>query len=376
MSERLGVLSRWSLALLFPIALWLVAIAPVGPGVLWAAAVVLVMALPLGLMRRHPGTALTVVLISGIALMPIVHQLFTGRAILVPLLILADLMVGAVAASAPRRRSIPAALATVAVQMGVTTFDNPTGVIILYLLEALAVATAWLIGNSVRQRRLYAAAQRVEAEMRAVQAERLRIARELHDMIAHSIGVIAVQAGMGRRVIDTQPAEARNALANIEETSRDTAAALRRMLGTLRRNDLQAGAAARDPAPGLDDLEGLVRRTEKAGLTVNLLRSGAQASLPPDIELSAFRIVQEAMTNVIRHAGTDRCDVVIEQSDQELTIEVIDGGRGAAGGSDHGYGIAGMRERVSLLGGEFRAGPGTPGGFHVHARIPLPRDGA
>ncbi|WIM99870.1 sensor histidine kinase [Actinoplanes oblitus] len=376
MFERLGAPSRWSLALLFPIALLLVAFMPIGATALWVAALLLTLALPVGLMRRHALSALIVVLVSGAVFVPAVHNMFAGRAMLIPLLVLADIMVGNVAASTSRWRSIPAALVTVAVQMALAAVDNPTGLVTVWTVELLAVVTAWLIGNSVRQRRQYAVAQRAEAEVRAVQAERLRIARELHDMIAHSIGVISVQAGMGRRVIDTQPAEARNALAAIEETSRDTAAALRRMLGTLRRNDVESGPAAREPAPGLGDLESLIARTEKAGLRVGLLRSGTPASLPADIDLSAFRIVQEAMTNVIRHAGTDRCDVVIEQDDQELTIEVTDGGRGGAGLSDHGYGIAGMRERVSLLGGDFSAGPRASGGFRVHARIPLPGAGA
>ncbi|WP_436532053.1 sensor histidine kinase [Actinoplanes sp. HUAS TT8] len=368
-------LSRWSLVLLFPIALLMVAFMPVSATGLWGAAVVLVLILPLGLMRRHAMTALVVVLVSAAGIVPAVHHMFAGRVLLVPLLVLADITLGNVAASTSRRRSIPAAVATAAVQVGLAALDSPDDLFTLYAVEILAIVTAWLIGNSVRQRRQYAAAQRVEAEDRAVQAERLRIARELHDMIAHSIGVIAVQAGMGRRVIDTQPAEARNALANIEETSRDTAAALRRMLGTLRRVDVEAGPAPLDPAAGLGDLEGLLARTGNAGLNVALVRGGEQVPLPPDIDLSAFRIVQEALTNVIRHAGTDRCDVLIGQGTKELIIEVTDGGRGGQV-SDHGYGIAGMRERVSLLGGDFSAGPGGSGGFRVYARIPLPGDGS
>ncbi|MFI1992081.1 sensor histidine kinase [Actinoplanes sp. NPDC020271] len=376
MSVRLGGRSRWSLALLFPVALFLVAMMPAGDVLIQVVAIMLVLGLPLSLMRRNPIAALVIVVISAALIVPAVHQQFSGRVLLVPLLILADIGVGNVAAKAPRRRSVTAAVATAATQMLLAALDSPNDLTTLYVIEILGVVTAWVIGNSVRQRSLYAAAQRAEAEDRAVQAERLRIARELHDMIAHSIGVIAVQAGMGRRVIDTQPAEARNALANIEDTSRDTAAALRRMLGTLRRNDLEAGPAAREPAPGLDDLESLIARTEQAGLKVFLRRSREQAPLPPDIDLSAFRIVQEAMTNVIRHAATDRCDVVIEQGPQVLTIEVTDAGRGITGDGDHGYGISGMRERVSLLGGDFSAGPRDQGGFRVYARIPMPGEGA
>ncbi len=252
--------------------------------------------------------------------------------------------------------------------------DRPVTELSLVAVVVLAVVTAWVIGDSMRQRRAYAAAQRDQAQARAVQAERLRIARELHDMIAHSIGVIAVQAGMGRRVIDTQPAEARDALANIEDVSRDTAAALRRMLGTLRRTDVGSGPAPRDPAPGLADLGELVARTAQAGVKVDLTWDGDRPALPPDIDLSAFRIVQEAVTNVIRHAGAGRCDVAVREDAGMLVIEVTDDGRGGTG-IGGGYGIPGMRERVSLLGGDFTAGPRDGGGFAVTATIPLPGAG-
>ncbi|HEY1178585.1 MAG TPA: sensor histidine kinase [Phytomonospora sp.] len=235
------------------------------------------------------------------------------------------------------------------------------------LVGVLIAVTAWIIGNSVRMRRKYGEALRE----RAVTEERLRIARELHDMISHSIGVIAIQAGVGGRVIDSQPAEARNSLATIEATSRETLAQLRRTLGSLRRS--AAAPAEFDPAPGLADLERLVESTGAAGVRVELHRLGRARPVPADIDLSAYRIIQEALTNVVRHAGTDTCRVTVEYREGDLLIDITDDGRGTAAASPGaGFGIAGMRERVSMLFGEFSAGPRPEGGFGVTARLLLP----
>ncbi|MFC6935973.1 sensor histidine kinase [Actinomadura yumaensis] len=202
-------------------------------------------------------------------------------------------------------------------------------------------------------------------------------------MVAHSIGIIAIQAGVGSRVIGTQPAEARNALSAIEETSRDTLSGLRRMLGALRRAEPVPGtsgasdgdAAPRDPAPGLADLDRLAAATRDAGVRVEVTRLGESRPLPSDIDLSAFRIVQEAVTNVVRHAGTDRCRVTIDQRDGELAVEIVDDGRGH-GTTSIGYGLVGMRERVGLLHGDLTAGPRPEGGFRVAARLPVPATAA
>lgn len=231
----------------------------------------------------------------------------------------------------------------------------------------LIAVTAWIVGNSVRMRRKYGEALRDQA----VTEERLRIARELHDMISHSIGVIAIQAGVGSRVIDSQPAEARNSLETIEATSRETLAQLRRTLGSLRRSE--AAPAEFDPAPGLADLDRLVASTGAAGVRVELRRIGRARPVPADIDLSAYRIIQEALTNVVRHAGTDTCRVTVEFREGDLLIEITDDGRGTAVASPGaGFGIAGMRERVHMLFGEFAAGPRPEGGFGVTARLLLP----
>ncbi|TDB79543.1 sensor histidine kinase [Actinomadura sp. KC216] len=282
-----------------------------------------------------------------------------------------DLGVGYIAATRRHRVSVPVLAVTLAVQaLSAVVFLSPDDFLLLIIV--LAVSVTWLAGNSIQVRRANAEMMRVQATAQAVAAERLRIARELHDMVAHSIGIIAIQAGVGGRVIDTQPAEARNALDAIEATSRDVLSGLRRMLTALRKDD--PGAAPLGPSPGLDDLDRLAESTKDAGVRVDVRWKGERRPLPPDVDLSAYRIVQEAVTNVVRHAGTPDCRVTIEYGDEEVSIEVEDDGRGGVVGT--GYGIVGMRERVGLLGGEFAAGPRPDGGFRVAARIPAPETAA
>jgi len=238
----------------------------------------------------------------------------------------------------------------------------------------LVMIIAWLIGNSIQQAQTRAKLVRAQAAAQTVMAERLRIARELHDIVAHSIGIIAIQAGSGRSVCDASPAEARDALAAIETTSRETLSGLRRMMTGLRRAEPGSGPgqAPLGPAPGLADIEQLAAMTLDAGVQVDVEWLGSREPLPADIDLSAFRIIQEAVTNVVRHAGTDRCLVWIDQQDGQLSIEVTDSGRGGSGAAGTGYGITGMRERAALLGGDFSAGPRPGGGFRVAARLPVP----
>ena len=238
---------------------------------------------------------------------------------------------------------------------------------------ALVTIIAWLIGHSIRQAQAQAELRRAQAAAQTVMAERLRIARELHDIVAHSIGIIAIQAGAGRRVFDARPAEARDALAAIEATSRETLSGLRRMMTGLRRAEPGPGPgqAPLGPAPGLADIERLAAMTLDAGVQVDVDWRGSREPLPADIDLSAFRIIQEAVTNVVRHAGTGQCRVLIDQQDGQLSIEVTDSGRGGSVAGT-GYGITGMRERAALLGGDFSAGPRPGGGFRVAARLPVP----
>lgn len=243
---------------------------------------------------------------------------------------------------------------------------------------ALTAVIAWLIGNSVHQARVYGEDLRSRAATQAVTAERLRIARELHDMVAHSIGVIALQAGAARRVIDTQPAGVREALTAIEATGRETLSGLRRMLGALRetepgRGDPGTAAAPLAPEPGLAAVDRLAETTTAAGVRVDVRWLGELRPLPPEIDMSAYRIIQEALANVVRHASAASCRVSVDCRGDELSIEVIDGGRGHGSTPDSGgYGLLGMRERVGLLHGEFSAAPRPEGGFRVAARLPVP----
>jgi signal transduction histidine kinase len=237
----------------------------------------------------------------------------------------------------------------------------------------LFIIIAWLIGHSIRQAQARAELVRVQAAAQATMAERLRIARELHDLVAHSTGIIAIQAGSGRRVFDARPDEARDALAAIEAISRETLSGLRRLVTGLRRADPEPGAgpASLGAVPGLADIDRLAATARDAGVRVEVDWRGSRDPLPPDIDLSAFRIIQEAVTNVVRHAGAGECQVSIGQQDGQLSIEVIDSGRGGTTAGT-GYGITGMRERAALLGGDFSAGPRPGGGFRVAVQLPLP----
>ncbi|MEU1498334.1 sensor histidine kinase [Streptomyces sp. NPDC005732] len=209
-------------------------------------------------------------------------------------------------------------------------------------------------------------AERAQAAARRADEERLRIARELHDVLAHSISVINVQAGVGLALLDSDPEQARSALTTIKEASREALGEVRQVLATLR----APGDAPRAPAPGLDRLPELVEQAAAAGLAVEV--RGAAPKLPPGIDLAAFRIVQEALTNVVRHSGSRNARVRIEATGEALRLGVDDDGpaTGAdAGGSGHG--LAGMRERAAALGGTIEAGARDDGGFRVRAVLPL-----
>ncbi|MGV9661100.1 sensor histidine kinase [Streptomyces koyangensis] len=366
-----SVALAWCGAMAYPFVLFFAARGTPfdSPGLPFVSAVA-VTVLPLGLLCRRPLPALALMLLG-----TYVTATTTPFWQVVYLLVLSnDLAAGYVVATRTRRVAVTVAVTTLGVQvafaarLGTGTDGFARTVVVL----VLALAAAWATGHSIRARREHAAALRAQTAAQAVAAERLRIARELHDMIAHSIGVIAIQAGVGRRVIDTQPDEARNALATIEDTSRETLSGLRRTLGALRRIEPGPGAepAPREPVPGLADLDRLTASTKDAGVHVDVRWLGGRRPLPPDIDLAAFRIVQEALTNVVRHANTPDCRVTIGYQDGELTIEVADEGRGGPT-SGTGYGITGMRERVSLLRGQFTAGPRPGGGFRVVARLPL-----
>ncbi|MEV4615759.1 sensor histidine kinase [Kitasatospora sp. NPDC049258] len=282
-----------------------------------------------------------------------------------------------VAATRPRRTSAVAAGSALTVLAGFATVRLLLGFRIgtsTELAVALTAVVAWFIGHSARESRAHAEELGARVAAEAVVTERLRIARELHDMVAHSIGIVALQAGAASRVFDTQPARARAALGEVEAASRETLSGLRRMLGALRQ--AESGRTAQpsglDPLPGLAEVERLAATTTAAGVRVEVRWRGELRPLPPEIDLSAFRIVQESVTNVVRHARADSCRVSIDCRPGELAIEVVDDGRGPGAGAGTGYGLLGMRERVALLHGEFSAAKRPEGGFRVAARLPVP----
>jgi len=291
-----------------------------------------------------------------------------------------DIAVGWIATSADRRRSLTALALAIAVlpayELSRTglgrpllfTYSTDRGDWQSWSVLALTAVVAWLIGNSVRQNRAYAERLTTQAAAQAVTAERLRIAREMHDTVAHSIGIIALQAGAAARVTTTQPEAAREAMRAVENEGRETLAGLRRMLVALRAADSGVPVVA----TGLGDVDRLAATTTAAGVRVDVRRRGEPRQLPPDIDLSAFRIIQESVTNVVRHAGTRACRVTLDYRDDELALEVTDDGRGHGTATDTGFGLAGMRERVALLHGEFTAAPRPEGGFRVAARLPVP----
>ncbi|MFD8999432.1 sensor histidine kinase [Streptomyces sp. NPDC059582] len=249
----------------------------------------------------------------------------------------------------------------------------PTGDTAASWWQEVAVAT-WVVAivavaELARVRREQWAgerAERAQAARRRADEERLRIARELHDVLAHSISVINVQAGVGLALLDTDPEQARTALTTIKEASKEALGEVRQVLDTLR----TPGDAPRAPAPGLDRLPELVEQAAGAGLAVEV--EGEPPRLPPGADLAAFRIVQEALTNVVRHSGSRHARVRVEHGGGALRLCVDDDGpaTGAdAGGS--GNGLAGMRERAAALGGTIEAGPRADGGFRVLAVLPL-----
>ncbi|MDX2705581.1 sensor histidine kinase [Streptomyces sp. PA03-6a] len=238
-----------------------------------------------------------------------------------------------------------------------------------WLLAILAVAELWRLRREqfVRDRR-----ERAEAERRRADEERLRIARELHDVLAHSISVINVQAGVALALMDERPEQARQALTTIKAASKEALGEVRQVLGTLR----SPGEAPRSPAPGLDRLPELLEQAAGAGLAVDITRDGRTGALPPGVDLAAFRIVQEALTNVIRHSGSRTARVHVTRRRDAVELRVDDDGP-ATTTADHapdsggGNGLLGMRERAAALGGTVEAGPRADGGFRVMARLPL-----
>lgn len=210
--------------------------------------------------------------------------------------------------------------------------------------------------------------ERLLAVEQAAADERARIARELHDVVAHSLSVMVVQAGGVRRLLSAGQSREHDALLAVEETGRQALTEMRRLLGVLRETD---GAAELAPQPGLGSLEALAQQVRDAGLPVTVRVEGDRAQLPPGIDLSAYRIVQEGLTNAIKHANCAHAEVLVRFGKRDLELEVCDDGDSALDIETNGFGLVGMRERVTLYGGTFEAGPRDGGGFRVRATLPV-----
>jgi signal transduction histidine kinase len=328
-----------------------------------AIALILACTAPYYLRRRFPLAVLTVTTTALVALM--LRDYHPGA---LPFTVL----VGAytVGAERPTRDAAVGAGVLGALLVALAAGDLPEFGPPELVISAIAFGGAMLLGHSMQSRsaRIDALAQQQEeAALRAAADERLRIAQEMHDVVAHSLGVIAVQAGVGMHVLDTDPAEARRSLESISTTSRASLTEIRRLLGLVRDT---SGAPAYTPAPGLTDLPRLAEEVTGAGLHVELSLDGDPERVPAGVGLAAFRIVQEALTNALRHADASRAAVRLDTGSAQLRIEVCDDGRGSSVRRDGGHGLVGMQERVAVYGGSLKTGPGPGGGFRVAAVLP------
>ena len=237
-----------------------------------------------------------------------------------------------------------------------------------YLFVAVLVTAPWLAGRAVRRREVATAAAQRRAEA-AVADERARVARELHDVVAHSVGIMVVQAGAAEQVIGRDPDAAREALGTIRATGKAALVDLRHMLGVLRSD---GAAPAAGPQPGLDALEALVGRVRDAGLPVQVEVEGERRPVGPGVELAAYRVIQESLTNALKHARGSHATVRVRYAPEALEVIVTDDGGSPNGTAGAGHGLIGMRERVLVHEGDLDAGPVAGGGYRVRARLPLP----
>jgi signal transduction histidine kinase len=289
-----------------------------------------------------------------------------------------------VALTLPRRQAwLAAAVAAVAAASvelflyGDTMFDGEP------VYAAVTVLAAMWWGEAVRARRAYVAELRDRAERaersreeearRRVDEERLRIARELHDVVSHTIGVISVQAGVAAHLLHRRPDKAADSLAAIRQASDEALGELHAMLRVLRQGDGDGGRAPLAPAPGLAELDVLVAQAAGAGIEVKVAVEGEPRRLPSAVDLACYRVVQESLTNVVRHAGASQAEITVTHLDDRVVVEVLDDGAAPAGNGavGSGQGIPGMRERARALGGSLEAGPRPGGGFRVQASLPV-----
>jgi signal transduction histidine kinase len=343
------------------------------PSDIWAYLLAVALCVPFVFHRRFPVAAITVACCALVLYAVGRYNAYPGLPIFV--------LVAGISLHSTRRRALLAAgLAAVALSVAVWLQPERVATASTWVASLLAVAVAWLWGENLRNRRARWAAmeerarrleaEREESDRQAVTDERLRIARELHDVVAHSMSVIAVQSGVANHVIDSRPAQARQALATIEATSRSALVELRRLLGVLRQGD--DPVASLEPNPGMAEIGRLADQIRSAGVEVELKVEGEPGELPPGVDLSAFRIAQEGLTNVLKHGG-GVARVLVRYSPGAVAVEIADDGRAGTDGAPAegtGHGLIGMRERVAVFGGELTAGPVPGGGYRMAARLP------
>jgi signal transduction histidine kinase len=335
--------------------------------------------LPLTFRRRAPVTVLIVVSIAllGHLLAGFHNGFFDTFAGVVA--------VYSVAAQRPRRVSLTfLALLPIALAAAFAVDWHNKGQVSLVDIpyNLLLFLSAWLLGDNLQTRRAYAVQleerelllerERQEQARAALAEERARIARELHDIVAHSVSIMVLQANAGERVAGSKPEQAAENFAAIQATGRQALSELRRLLGVLR--GAEGAEASREPQPGLSGIEKLAEQARRSGVDTTVRVEGDPAALPEAMQLSAYRVIQEALTNTMRHAGASRADVAVRCAPRSLEVEVIDDGRHPApadGSLRTGHGLIGMRERVNLFGGELEVGPVPDGGFRVMARFPV-----
>jgi signal transduction histidine kinase len=335
----------------------------------------MVQTLPLLWRRKSPSVVL--LLVAGAFTAKLLLGLNPGAAVLGLLIAMYS-----VAAYGGARRAVFLVVAGLGFLAGFVAFgitQNPRSFAVT--VPSVFFVAAWLIGDYLRTRRAYVTqleerAARLERERDqdrrlAADEERARIARELHDVVAHDVSVIAIQAGAARTVQATRPEAASQALGLIETTARETLTELNRLLGVLRATN--GAAPDRSPQPGLGQLPNLVEELRAAGLEVDARVEGKARTLPPALDLSAYRILQEATTNVLKHAHARRVDIRVHYTERVLALDIRDDGAGDGHdpAASTGHGLIGMRERVALFGGELRTGRDPAGGFSVHARLPM-----
>lgn len=388
--------NHWVVTYVFPIdllgtVLLLLVSVPVATGIdstggtsiqLWSGAVIA----PLAWRRARPVASAAAVFVVGLA------HLLAGYPLLFPADVAVLLALYSVTVHGPRwahRTAFSGALAgsfmlgvAMFFRSGSGDFASASG---SWMFASVTASALWAFGlvrrsrqetiNALRDRAERLEVERDQQTQLATSVERARIAREMHDIVAHSLSVIIAQADGGRYVAQGDPDAAGRSLGTIAETGRAALADMRRLLGVLRVRD-DATSVELVPQPAADDLERLVEQMRASGMRVSLVRMGAVRPLPPGAELVAYRICQESLTNVLKHAGPDpRVTVLLQWLPAALTLEVTDDGRGAAALADsdgHGQGLVGMHERAAMLGGALTAGPRAGGGFLVRAELPLP----